>query len=372
MSVTFKTFRKVVKRVIEGRHPVLVRGRHGIGKSEVIKQIAKDHELAPVERRASQMTEGDLMGLPLLDGDSTSWNPPDWYKDCCENARLLFLDEVDRGSPEVCQGLFELCDSRKLNGHKLHPDTLIFAAINGGKHGQQYQVRTMDPAENDRYTIFDLDPSVDDWLDWASLPKLPGSRATNIHPIIWNFINQNHGHLEHKDNFEPNEVYPSRRSWKRFSDTCVRGDLIEAGKTNDEVYVLASAYLGLEAASAFQAYVASYKYRISADDLLAGKIKPAQIKKLSINEHNSLIDELSVHKALKRKMTQGELDALGEYFVRIPAEVARRIVEVYAIPGNYLDNSTEFCKVNTSKGKVTDRLVSIVTGAVFNDDGDEL
>ena len=29
------------------------------------------------------------------------------------------------------------------------------------------------------------------------------------------FINHNHSHLDHNDDYEPNKVYPSRRSWER-------------------------------------------------------------------------------------------------------------------------------------------------------------
>ena len=155
MAVDFKTFISVVPHVTAVRKPVLVRGRHGVGKSQVVYQFAGHAGLPVVERRASQMTEGDLLGLPSTDGNVTSWNPPEWFKTACETPVVLFLDEVDRATPEVRQGIFELTDSRKLAGFTLHPETLIFAAVNGGEHGEQYQVGEMDPAELDRWTVFD-------------------------------------------------------------------------------------------------------------------------------------------------------------------------------------------------------------------------
>ena len=72
---------------------------------------------------------------------------------CMYQSRGSLPDEVDRATMEVRQGIFELCDSRKIAGQTLHPDTLIFAAVNGGEHGAQYQVGEMDPAELDRYTV---------------------------------------------------------------------------------------------------------------------------------------------------------------------------------------------------------------------------
>ncbi len=162
MAVDFKTFLSVSQHVLKAKLPIIIRGRHGIGKSEIVYQIAEKMGLPVVERRASQMTEGDLIGLPSIDGNSTTWNPPDWFKYACDNACLVFLDEVDRGTEEVRQGIFELNDSRKLNGQTLHSDTVIVAAVNGGEHGAEYQVGEMDPAELDRYTVFDLEPTVED------------------------------------------------------------------------------------------------------------------------------------------------------------------------------------------------------------------
>ena len=127
MAIDFATFTTVAPHILDSKLPVLIRGRHGVGKSEVVYQIAAARELPVVERRASQMTEGDLLGLPdtadteINGRKATTWNAPDWLVTACEQPVMLFLDEVDRATVEVRQGLFELTDSRKLNGWKLHP-----------------------------------------------------------------------------------------------------------------------------------------------------------------------------------------------------------------------------------------------------------
>ena len=117
MAVDFATFSQIVEHVTAVRKPVLLRGRHGIGKSTVVYQYAAQQNMEVVERRASQMTEGDLVGLPSIEANSTRFNPPDWFKAACDRPVVLFLDEVDRATLEVRQGIFELTDSRKLNGH---------------------------------------------------------------------------------------------------------------------------------------------------------------------------------------------------------------------------------------------------------------
>lgn len=66
MPVNFKTFNSFVSLIADAKHPVMIRGRHGVGKSELVYQFAAKRGLPVVERRVSQMTEGDLVGLPEI------------------------------------------------------------------------------------------------------------------------------------------------------------------------------------------------------------------------------------------------------------------------------------------------------------------
>lgn len=301
MAVDFKTFLSVSAHVLDVGLPVLIRGRHGVGKSEVVYMTAKSRALPVVERRASQMTEGDLLGLPdstdLADGRrATTWNAPDWLVQACTEPVLLFLDEVDRATLEVRQGLFELTDSRKINGWKLHPGTLIVAAVNGGEHGSQYQVGEMDPAELDRWTVFDVEPSTEDWLTWAK---------DNVHTIVREFIIHNSAHLEHKDDFEPNKVYPSRRSWKRFNDTGLRSRVFEKGADDVLIYQLANSFLGFEAAAAFGDFVRNYEHAVTAEEVIDDGVLSFTEGDWTINDQMAMVEKI----LSSARLRQGELNS---------------------------------------------------------------
>jgi MoxR-like ATPase len=169
--------------------------------------------LPVISRRASQMTEGDLLGLPVIQDSITHFAPPEWFQAACKDPCVLFIDELDRAPAGVRQGFFELADSRRLAGNNLHPETLIFSAINGGHNENRYDTFVLDPAEADRWTVFDLAPTVEDWVAW-------GRKNSKIQQGILDFIVEYPTHLEHKGEFEPGKKYPSRRSWHRFNDAC--------------------------------------------------------------------------------------------------------------------------------------------------------
>ena len=325
MAIDFKTFAKVVDTVAGAKFPILIRGRHGVGKSETVYAYAKKAGKRVVERRASQMTEGDLVGLPVVDGNRTSWNPPDWFKDACDNGVVLFMDEIDRAVQEVRQGFFQLTDSRTINGHRLHPDTVIFAAVNGGIHGSQYSVQDMDPAELDRWTVFDVEPSVEDWLAYAE---------NTVHPIIVDFIRDNPAHLEHKGEFEPNKKYPSRRSWVRMNSVVsplLDGEEYKANLST--VYMIGTGFVGFEAAVALQDYAKNRENLLSVDDILV-KGKHAAAKKLKLNDQLTLVDKLLASKRLSASMNSEELNNLAKFFTVLPSEAAMKFYQTATMGAN--------------------------------------
>jgi hypothetical protein len=349
MSIDFKTFLSIIPHVVDARYPILTRGRHGIGKSTLVYQLAKQLELPVVERRASQMTEGDLLGLPKVEDNVTQWLAPEWLHTACNKPVILFLDEVDRATMEVRQGIFELCDSRKIAGYTLHPDTLIFAAVNGGEHGAQYQVGEMDPAELDRYTVFDVEPTVEDWLNWAK---------DEVCDEIWNFINQNHQHLEHREDYEPNKVYPSRRSWERLSKTLSGLGKIDHSPT---LYHLATAFVGFEAAIALNDFIKNYERQVTVEDILDdGKLELT--KDWKINDHNALIEKMKAKDSFGEKLSDNRLQNVANYFVTLPSEVAMSLWQAMGNSEFATHNVSRLHGMTASNGvKIQEYIVEILT-----------
>ena len=279
MAIDFKSFLQCAPHVIKVRKPILIRGRHGIGKSEVVYQIAESLDLPVVERRASQMTEGDLLGMP---------------------------------SPE-------------------------------------YQVNEMDPAELDRYTVFDVEPSVEDWLDWAK---------ENVNGVVWDFVNQNRNHLEHSDDFEPNKVYPSRRSWKRLSDCLVDACLLQ--EASPVLFNLSCGFVGFEASVAFNDFIKNYERQVTVEDIIDnGEIE--KTNEFDINDHSALIEKMEAKEIFKTTLEDKQIQNLANYFVSLPSECCMKLWT--ALGNGELENTTKLHQATTTDGKkVASHLVEILTG----------
>jgi hypothetical protein len=238
----------------------------------------------------------------------------------------------------------------------LHPQTRIFAAVNGGEHSgaSSYQVGEMDPAELDRWTVFDVEPTVSDWLGWAK-DKVDG--------LVWDFVNQNHGHLEHVPDaggYEPNKVYPSRRSWVRFSDTVGNANLLAEPKQNlASIYNLAAAFIGFEAAVSFRDFAENYERMVTIEDIIDhGKVE--MTKDFGINDHLALVEKLEASEMLLTPLSTSQIQNLANWFVTLPSEVAMKL---FASIGANADNSNVIAlhgaTASTGK-KVLDFIVEIV------------
>lgn len=215
------------------RQPILLVGTHGIGKSEILKQLLTKSGYTLITLFLGQASDaGDIIGLPcriektiqktreLANGETevydevfyvTDFAPPKWWP-LDENAKIaIFLDELNRGKPEIMQCVMDMVLNRRLNGRDLPKDTRIFGAMNP-IDDDFYQVEDLDPAMLDRWNIYDFRPGVDEWINWAIDSKL--------HRDVIGFISKNNQVLDPQSgkDAKSNEIQPSRRSWERVSE----------------------------------------------------------------------------------------------------------------------------------------------------------
>ena len=277
--------------VVSGLPPdisVLATGATGIGKSQIFRQIADNLGLPLIDRRLSQMTEGDIIGLPELTDGVTRFAPVDWLLRACREPVILLLDEPNRATTEVQQCAFQLVLDRELNGHKLHPETRLYAAIN---EGAEYQVNDMGPALLRRFWTVELEPTNEDWLTWAK-----GDRGMD--DVVIEFISNNGSHLRHTGQFEPGKIYPNPAGWDRLERSLVYAGISPSSvcgeSTPSGFYALCIGFIGVESSLAFVDFVKNFENQVSADDILNSWDSISEkVSKLSADKHNAIIQRLA-------------------------------------------------------------------------------
>jgi hypothetical protein len=203
----------------------------------------------------------------------------------------------------------------------------------------------MDPAELDRWSVWDIEPTVEDWLAWGK---------ENVDSLIWDFINQNRAHLEHNADIEPNKRYPSRRSWHRLNDVLANADLL--GEASPAMFNLAQSFVGFEAAVALNDFTKNYDRVVTVEQLLEGERVEA-LAAFSLNEHCAMIEKIDAEDVCKCEFSDGHVNNLAAYFITLPSEAAMKLWSVIST-GGVQENVVKFHGANN--GEVGSHLSKIL------------
>lgn len=235
---------------------IMLTGRHGIGKSEILTQYFSKQGMEVIALFLGQMSDpGDLIGLPDKSGEKTIFRPPYWFP-LDGKPIVLFLDELNRARPEVLQTIMDLALNRRLAGRDLPKGSRVIAAVN---EGEEYQLTDLDPALVSRFNVFRFEPSVPEWLLWAKEHELDNR--------VIRFITENQAWLDGDPGIGENEdtgldKTPDRRGWKRVSDI-----LKDTPRISKQDQKLISSIVGVRASNLFITKIAAMK-AITGGDLL--------------------------------------------------------------------------------------------------------
>jgi hypothetical protein len=152
----------------EGLHtPVMLWGPPGVGKSQIVQQIAVSHGVEVIDVRLSQMEPSDLRGIPMRVDDYVEWAIPSMLPNAKRHGQtgILFLDEVTSAPPSVSAAAYQLILDRSLGEYKVPEGWAIFAA--GNRQGDRGVTYTMPSPLANRFSHFDVDINLDDWVNWA-------------------------------------------------------------------------------------------------------------------------------------------------------------------------------------------------------------
>ena len=100
-----------------GHHtPVMLWGPPGVGKSQIVAQVAARHGVPIIDIRLSQMEPSDLRGIPFRVENRVEWAVPAMLPDANRHwpAGILFLDEITSAPPAVSAAAYQLILDRKL------------------------------------------------------------------------------------------------------------------------------------------------------------------------------------------------------------------------------------------------------------------
>ena len=220
---------KVIDKNI--KHSVFLWGPPGIGKSSIVKKIAKDRSLDLIDLRISQLAPTDIRGLPFIQDGMARFAPPSFLPR--SGGGILFVDEFNLASPSMMGIAQQLILDRQIGDYVVPDGWFIVAA--GNRTEDRAAVSQMPAPVANRFIHFNVESDVSSWKEYAI--------KAGVNEQIISFINFRPQLLF---NFNKNATaWPSPRSWDFASTLLDIGlDLESAvgGGTAAEFYAYQSIY----------------------------------------------------------------------------------------------------------------------------------
>jgi len=158
-----------------GKRPVLIKGAPGIGKSDIMAQVAAELNADLIIMHPVVSDPTDYKGLPGIVEGQAEFLPYGELRKLmyAEKLTICFLDDVGQAAPSVQSALMQLLLAREINGIKIS-DHVAFMAATNRREDRAGVAGMLEPVKS-RFTggIHTLDVDTEDWIKWALNADLP-------------------------------------------------------------------------------------------------------------------------------------------------------------------------------------------------------
>lgn len=241
----------LTKFFIRSHHNVLLFGRRGVGKSEIIIQAAKECGYKVNYVNLSVIERPDLAGYPDINspGDVINFKSPNFLPKLAEGRkpdRVILFDEVDKVSAEVTAPLLEILLFKKINGT---PINAVSCILTGNLANERAYSNELSSALLDRGAKYILTFNFEKWVDWA--------KANGVHDLILGFLRSDPsfacGDIE-----ESTYASPSPRAWTWASHALLKVKELKMSDLESVTQII-SGYVGEEAGLRFKIWYEFYR-----------------------------------------------------------------------------------------------------------------
>lgn len=198
--------KQMVKLAVQTKQPAMIWGKPGVGKSQLVAQVAEELGFDMLDWRLCLMSEVELRGIPNVADGMTYWNPPaELPRKTAKGKRpvLIFIDELPQASIPVSNAARQLILDRRLGAYVLPDDAVMIAA--GNRDEDRAATSRMPSHIANSFLHYTLDVDAVEWLEWA--------KANGIDPRVRAFIKYRPALLHTFEPTSKERAFGSPRSW---------------------------------------------------------------------------------------------------------------------------------------------------------------
>lgn len=377
------------------QRPVLLMGPPGIGKTQIMEQIAEECGIGLVSYTITHHTRQSAVGLPMIkteEFDGKEYSVTEYtmseiiagvYKAVKEQGHsegILFIDEINCVSETLIPTMLQFLQCKTFGNQKVPEGWIIVAAGNPPEFNRS--VREFDMVTYDRLRVINIDADLEVWREYA--------REREIHNAILSYLDIRPQNFYRVEADVDGLKFITARGWEDMSSLMYvyeeLGISINAGVVGEFLH-------NEDIAEDFGAYYDLYnKYRddYEINNILAGNAAPDIYRRMVEADYderltvvNLLLDTLNKHfkyaaflkadtdnwyKSIKEKIKAGEdAFAIDKEKAEFAAQ-AERLESVEKQTLAKLENAFDFLEGSKQEisrediGKLDQEMLIFVTG----------
>ncbi len=312
------------------QRPVFLIGPPGIGKTQIMEQVAKECRIGLVSYTITHHTRQSAVGLPYIrektfqgkDFSVTEYTMSEilasiyqYMEDTGLKEGILFIDEINCVSETLAPTMLQFLQRKTFGNQAVPEGWLIIAAGNPPEYNKS--VREFDMATLDRARCITVEADYRVWKEYAKSRKIHGALMSYLE------IRQNNFYRVEAD--VDGIQYVTARGWEDFSHLLYAYEEKQLPVSDEVVYEYLHHREVAEDVAAYLDLYRKYQDDYGIGEILRGKVKPSvfvRIKGAAFDERlsvvNLLLDGLAAYFRavfLERRLTDGFFDFLKSYRV---------------------------------------------------------
>lgn len=286
-----------IQHSVNRKRPLFVWGQPGIGKSDIVAEVAREQKRPLIDIRLPLMEPTDMRGIPYLADvkvyDAAGklvkdevgvpltekvfrWSTPSDLPTDPNSRAIVFFDEMSAAPPSVQAATYQIILNRRIGTYTLPEDVVVLAAGNRVKDkGVAYNMPM--PLAN-RFSHVTLAVDFDDWKEWALMNR--------VHKDIVGYLSFQPNDLNSFNPSSDSYAFATPRSWYFASELIQekdeKGNLVDATLPEDVLGDLVKGTVGEGPGIKFMTYRRQAANLPQAKDVLSGKVTKLNVKQIDI------------------------------------------------------------------------------------------
>ena len=281
------------------QRPVLLLGAPGIGKTQIMEQIAKECGIGLVAYTITHHTRQSAIGLPFISKHEyggkeyavTEYTMSEIVASIYNKMEqtglsegILFIDEINCVSETLAPAMLQFLQCKMFGNHAIPQGWVIVAAGNPPEYNKS--VREFDVVTMDRVKKIEVEPDFAVWKEYAV--------QNQLHPAVIAYLTTRTANFYRMETTVDGRKFATPRGWEDLSQMLYVYEQLQKNMDRDVVVqYIQHEKIAKDFANYLELY---YKYQMDyqLDAVLQGKIDPLLLKKAGNASFDERLSVLSL------------------------------------------------------------------------------